>query len=130
MMDALSVGDDYNRTSESFVRRDVLADRSQAIPYGNIAELTRDSWWVRLPAEESGHDILTTMDGVKSLVEGPAWVLTPNQTRLPAPEAYRRAYLTLDQPEMRDVSEWSAEAETKITSLLWPYEKQSWRREG
>ncbi|KAI6083801.1 hypothetical protein F4821DRAFT_182399 [Hypoxylon rubiginosum] len=123
MIDALPLGDDYNRTSESLVRRDVLADKSQAIPYGNMAERRTDSWFVRLPAEESSHDLVTTLISVKGLVEGPAWVITSNGTRLPAPEAYKKAHLTVSQPVMRNWKEWSIKE--KMAPLLWVYEKKS-----
>ncbi|KAL1871467.1 hypothetical protein Plec18167_007026 [Paecilomyces lecythidis] len=122
MVDALPMRELYH-TFESLVRRDVLANRSQAIPFNRIGGMRNDGIFIRMPTEESSQDLISTFDGVKGLVERFNWVNSLNGTRLPATDASQRARFTLLRPLIRTREEWAGVS--RISSLVWSYEKKT-----
>ncbi|KAI0161812.1 hypothetical protein GGR52DRAFT_586075 [Hypoxylon sp. FL1284] len=100
------------------LRRDLLADASVAIPY----ERLRDGLFVRMPAGEGvggSCDVVSTLEDVKDLIEGSAWIGTPGKSRLPPPYAPKRG-LTLALPEWYD--------KTGIWPHLLSYERRTGTR--
>lgn len=127
ILDVLPLADQYT-SYQSLVRRDVIKNTSLALPYKDIAgpRFRKEGVLIRMPAEEGGQDLLSTMDGVKDLAEGRAWVEASNGTRLPASDISEKAHLTFVRPVLRTAKEWSTV--TNITCLLWSGERTAGTR--
>ncbi|KAI1458653.1 hypothetical protein F4805DRAFT_474175 [Annulohypoxylon moriforme] len=127
MIDASPITDLY-ATLHAFVRRDVLAEKSWLLPYKNVGlhKFDREGIFIRMPNEEGGQDLVSTIDGVAGLVEQHAWVETIERTRIPAAEIPRARELVLAKPTVRTAGEWLAE--TNISCVLWVDEKNTGSR--
>ncbi|KAI1439472.1 hypothetical protein F5Y02DRAFT_405679 [Annulohypoxylon stygium] len=109
---------------EAIIRRDVLAGKSQFLPGRNIGlhKYNKEGIFIRMPEEEGGQDIVSTIQGVVSLAEQHAWVESIYGTRAPAAEVSRK-HLTLVKYVMRTPDEWFTM--TNIMCTLWQQEKQT-----
>ncbi|OTA96026.1 hypothetical protein M434DRAFT_28321 [Hypoxylon sp. CO27-5] len=127
ILDVLPLADPY-ASYQSLVRRDVIANKSQALPYKDIAgpRLRKEGVLIRMPMEEGGQDLLSTVDGVKGLAEGHSWIEASNGTRIPASDISKKAHLAFVRPVLRTAEEWSAM--TNVTCLLWSGEKRTGMR--
>ncbi|KAI1105607.1 hypothetical protein F4804DRAFT_341078 [Jackrogersella minutella] len=128
LVDALPM-EGYYTTYQSIVRRDVLANKSQALPYKDIGLLkhNKSGVFIRMPVEEGGNqDLVSTIQGVMSLAEEHAWVDTTNGTRVPAAEISRGHCRVLDRPVVRTAEEWLAK--TNISCHLWADEYRTGTR--
>ncbi|KAI1207553.1 uncharacterized protein F4807DRAFT_181981 [Annulohypoxylon truncatum] len=127
IVDASPMTDPY-ATFHAFVRRDVLAEKSLLIPYKNVGlhKFNKEGIFVRMPEEEGGQDLVSTIYGAMSLAEQRAWVETTGGTRVPAAEVSQKRRLTLAEPVMRTADEWFAK--TNISCILWADEKKTGAR--
>lgn len=111
-------------TLRSIVRRDVLADRSLALPYQDVAgPQTPNSVFIRAPVEgqnEASTDIVTSWAGVKDLAEGHIWTETTIGARLPTRYLPRTSLIPV-VPVTRTVAEFTRQ--TNKWCLLWAHEK-------
>ncbi|KAI2469136.1 hypothetical protein F4781DRAFT_236375 [Annulohypoxylon bovei var. microspora] len=116
---------DLYSTFHAFVRRDILAEKSQFLPYKNIGlhKFNKEGIFIRMPAEEGGEDLVSTIEGVMSLAEQHAWVETIHGTRIPSAEISKRHSLALAKPVIRTADEWFAK--TNITCMLWADEEKT-----
>ncbi|KAI1429863.1 hypothetical protein F5Y12DRAFT_342091 [Xylaria sp. FL1777] len=124
--DALSKGDNP-MSYESFVRRDILTNKSYTFPWKVVClpHKAKNFILVRMPAEEGDQDLFTTVQGVKDIVEGYAWVTATNGTRLPATVLAKYQLPRHDcLPQTR--AEWSASS--KISTVLWENERKTGTR--
>lgn len=123
ILDALPI-EGYYTSFQSFVRRDVLANRSFALPFKDIGA-RKDSQLIRtFVGKDIGTttDILSTMEGVKQIVEGHVWAEATSGARLPTQVILRGSSLILAEPVTRTADVWLRE--TNNSCMLWVYEKR------
>ncbi|KAI0975705.1 hypothetical protein F4678DRAFT_278782 [Xylaria arbuscula] len=83
--DCLASPRDDGYSYGAIVRRDVLSSKSLTFPWNDIAPLKRaDSFFIRMPAEEGGEDMITTRANAACLTERHVWLTAANGARLPA----------------------------------------------
>lgn len=122
ILDALPI-EGYFTSFQSFVRRDVLANRSFALPFKGIGT-RKDSQLIRMfIGEDTGttQDILSTKDGVQQIAEGHVWAEATSGARLPT-QVLRETSLIPAEPVTRTADVWLQE--TKNSCMLWVYEKR------
>lgn len=122
ILDALPI-EGYFTSFQCFVRRDVLADRSFALPFKGIGT-RKDSQLIRTFTGkdiETTTDILSTKDGVQQIAEGHVWAEATNGARLPTRVLVRETSLIPAEPVTRTADVWLRE--TNNSCMLWVYEK-------
>ncbi|KAK2074976.1 hypothetical protein P8C59_009142 [Phyllachora maydis] len=121
--DCLASPDGEGFSYGAFVRRDILAKKSLTFPWTDIAPLKRaDSFFIRLPAEEGGEDMITTRDNAAFLVERHAWKEAWNGARLSAALMTEYGLVEHDCP-VRTRERWFADS--GISTALWKDEKDT-----
>ncbi|KAI1135478.1 hypothetical protein F5Y05DRAFT_421422 [Hypoxylon sp. FL0543] len=108
---------------QSLVRRDIIANKSWALPYMNI---TGGVISIRMPAEEGGMDLISDVDGVNGLLEGHAWIGANRGSRIPASEISNGLGLTIVRPVVELAEDWAATS--KMKCLLWSAERRTGTR--
>lgn len=115
--------EDYFTSFQSFVRRDVLANKGFALPLKGIGT-RKDSQLIRMfIGNDIGKttDILSTKDGVNQIAEGHVWAETTTGARLPTQIHLHETSLIPAEAVMRTADVWLRE--TKNSCMLWVYEK-------
>ncbi|KAI1465969.1 uncharacterized protein F4812DRAFT_91139 [Daldinia caldariorum] len=124
--DCLPGSDDEGYSYGAFVRRDVLANKSYTFPWNDIAPLKRaDSFFIRMPEEEGGDDMITTRDNAACLVERHAWLTVGNGARLPAALMTKHGLHEQDCP-VQTRTQWFESS--KISTALWKNESDTGMR--
>jgi hypothetical protein len=113
------------RHSAPLVRRDVLANKSRTLPWKNIASngKFKSGFVIRMPVDEGGEDLLTTMQNVWELVEGHSSITASNGTRLPA---FVTGEYRLAQRNRTVQTKEESLANSRISTHLWADEKWEW----
>ncbi|KAH8647897.1 hypothetical protein BX600DRAFT_475996 [Xylariales sp. PMI_506] len=110
------------------VRRDVLAERSFALPFIDVVgpRSKVDGALIRLPDPSGGdktRDVVTSAQGVRGLAEKNAWGEAHNGTRLPRSLMDYAEGLTRVMPITKSAHKWRAA--TRTTCALWASERAS-----
>ncbi|KAK9414079.1 putative F-box domain-containing protein [Seiridium unicorne] len=126
ILDALPQRDQWTSFG-ALVRRDVLADKSQTLPWKNIAPggKSKNGLLIRMPADEGGEDLLATMQDIWDLVEGHSWITASDGTRLPA-FIMGRYRLPQRDRTVQIKEEWLAT--NRISTHLWADENETGMR--
>lgn len=127
ILDALPIAG-YFTSFQSFVRRDVLANKSFALPFKGIGT-RKDSQLIRtftgrqdIRKTTATTDILSTKEGVQQIAEGHVWAEATSGARLPTRALRESTSLIPAEHVMRTPDEWLRE--TKNSCMLWVYEKR------
>lgn len=117
----------------AFVRRDILANTSLALPHRDIGAFMTDTWHLRRPAgrgavdEDPGwEDMVGFSWAIEQLAEGPAWEASVRGVRLPAALMSRSGNHEVDELPVLPRSEFYARR--KLNNVLWANEDRVGRR--
>ncbi|KAI1326705.1 hypothetical protein F5Y16DRAFT_374403 [Xylariaceae sp. FL0255] len=100
-----------------YVRRDIIAQRSHTFPWRSVGTAFKGiAFFIRMPEETGGQDVLTDRDNAAHVIEENTWVTTVNGVRLPAAlvETYQ-----LEKKDYRVQTRADWAASTDITTELW-----------
>lgn len=119
-------GKEQHRSYATLVRRDICADKSQALPFRQINSGAgcEDGWLIRMPLADKGLDLLSSLQGIEEFAEGQTWQETSNRARMPAPVIAARAISPA--PIVQTSSEWRTRC--NVTCMLWENERATGMR--